>query len=547
MKKDAAILDDVEVLICGAGPVGLTLAVQLQAMGISFLIIDRLQQRSELSKAGVIWGRTLELIDLAMDARSFIGAGRPVRKAKFYGDGKELASVLFAGDDSEFGTGVMLPQNVTERLLSDHLHAKGIDVARGIEMLGFEQHSGRVRCDILREKGSPLTVTANYLVGCDGAHSTVRHALGLPFPGQEEAHRWLLADVRASGNLPDSEIAAFFSGHGAFFLFRFTEDCWRVIAEDRRGGSDSAREDLTLEKIQSLFDERCLPGVSFDDAIWLSEFRINERKVDRYRVGNVFLAGDSAHVHSPAGGQGMNTGMQDACNLAWKLAWTLKGMESDKLVESYTLERGRIGDLVIRSTSHITRLATTESSLLQSIRNTLAKIALHFEWTQESVGRTIAEYSICYPNSSIAGHDHRERRSGIKLGDRMPDISWSDADGKKQTLYQMLAGGHSVVLSWNSTTPVAKKMVDSLSESFAPGLQLMFRAVDLVTATEDTEMRSPSDAVGRISAGDFDGLGLLHSGLLVIRPDGYLAAAGETHDTAILRDWLQTLTGNPNA
>ena len=195
-----------DVLICGVGPVGLCLAAQLQAMGVSYQIIDENPRCSEKSKALVVWGRSLELLNTCMDANSFLQAGRPLRKAQFFVEGVQFAEIQFSTGESEFGTGVLIPQNVTEKLVEEQLVQSGAAVQREIELASFEQCDDDVRCILKDSNGVPKHVVAKYLVGCDGAHSDVRHSLSLPFPGRKDGLRWVLADVELSGDVPDADV-----------------------------------------------------------------------------------------------------------------------------------------------------------------------------------------------------------------------------------------------------------------------------------------------------------------------------------------------------
>ena len=534
-----------EVLITGAGPVGLTLAAQLNSMGIQVTIMDQRETRSQLSKAGVVWGRSLELLDLCMNADDFLQTGRPLRKALIFSDGHEIAAIDFAKSDHPFGTGVMIPQNETERLLTEHLESQGVSIRRGMELKGFEQHAEGVHCEVSATDGQREQWQADYLVGCDGAHSTVRHSLDLDFPGQQESHRWLLADVSAKGNLPDSEIVVCWSRTGILVMFRFTETTWRLIAEKPPTNSDTPPCDPTLAEMQALMNERGIENIELYDPNWLSEFRINERKVDQYQVDRVFLAGDAAHIHSPVGGQGMNTGIQDACNLAWKIAWSQKSLGQSRLLQSYTSERSRIGDLVVRTTSHATKIATVESRPLQWMRKTFAKIALHFDWTQELARQNIAEYTISYPDSLIQGLDLRKQKSNVRLGERVPDLSWTTAQGDAQSLYQTLRGGHAVLIGWKTEKNAARSAIENLPVP----VRSLFRAVDLEEAGSenspseetDSDTTAPLHEFGTADPEELKQIGLSHAGLVLIRPDGYLAAAGEPEATSIALQWLNTI------
>ena len=534
-----------DVLICGAGPVGLSLAAQLQRMGVSCQLVDKNRSRSDKSKALVVWGRSLELLDTCMDANSFLEHGRPVRKAKFYEEGVQFAEIEFATNDSEFGTGVLIPQSLTEKILEDHLSDCGGEVQRATELLSFVQSSDDVTCVLADAEGAQRTVVAKYLVGCDGAHSVVRHGLELEFPGRKDGLRWVLADVELSGDVPDADVASLWSRSGILLLFHFGENVWRVVAEEPLGNPDSPRRDPTLPEIQQYLSERGAEGVQASKPTWLAEFRVSERKVEDYAVGRVFVAGDAAHVHSPAGGQGMNTGIQDACNLAWKIAWKIRGVGNNRLLDSYSDERSEVGAMVVRATSHMTRLATTESRVLQSVRNAVAKIALHFDWVQDKIRQNLAEYTVAYRSSEINGTDTRRNRGALRCGDRVPNILWTDARQRPQTLYRCLSGGRAVLLIINSNDA---RTFESWGQGLC-GRDQSFATVELVVPDQQNaephihaDTGATSVSVGFVGHDQLQKLPLRTGGWMIIRPDGYLAAAGEADDMGPAMQWLSKMT-----
>ncbi len=535
-----------DVLICGAGPVGLSLAAQLQRMGVSCQVVDKNRSRSDKSKALVVWGRSLELLDTCMNANSFLEHGRPVRKAKFYEEGVQFAEIDFATKDSEFGTGVLIPQSLTEKILEDHLSDCGGEVQRATELLSFVQSSDDVTCVLADAEGRQRTVVANYLVGCDGAHSVVRHGLELEFPGRKDGLRWVLADVELSGDVPEADVASLWSRSGILLLFHFGENVWRVVAEEPLGNPDSPRRDPTLPEIQQYLSERGAVGVKASNPTWLAEFRVNERKVEDYSVGRVFVAGDAAHVHSPAGGQGMNTGIQDACNLAWKIAWKIRGVGNNKLLDSYSDERSEVGARVVRATSHMTRLATTESRVLQSVRNAVAKIALHFDWVQDKIRQNLAEYTVAYRSSGINGTDTRQNRGALRCGDRIPNVQWTDARQQSQTLYRLLSGGRAVLLVLNSNDA---RTFESWGQGMCHEDQSFATVVLRVADQPNEESKGHADPLNtRVPVGFLDRDASLKlefgsSGWMIIRPDGYLAAAGESDDMGPATQWLKKFTG----
>ncbi len=534
-----------DVLICGAGPVGLSLAAQLQRMGVSYQIVDENQIRSNKSKALVVWGRSLELLNTCMDATCFLASGRPVRKAKFYEEGLQFAEIEFAINENEFGTGVLIPQSSTERLLEEQLNECGVEVQRATALLSFRQSSDAVTCVVGEAGGGKREVIAKYLVGCDGAHSVVRHGLGFDFPGRKDGLRWVLADVELEGDVPDADVVSLWSRSGILLLFHFGENVWRVVAEEPLVSLDLPRRDPTLEEIQQYLNERGAQGVRASNATWLSEFRVSERKLEHYALGRVFVAGDAAHVHSPAGGQGMNTGIQDACNLAWKIAWKIRGVGNDRLLGSYSDERSEVGTMVVRATSHMTRLATTESRFLQSVRNTVARIALHFDWVQDKVRQNLAEYTVAYRSSEINGNDARRGWAGIKCGDRVPNLQWKDSWEQTQTLYHYLAGGRAVLLMLNSCDANSleswRQSIQEWGDSFA--------TVELFLADKqgvEPEVRAEGEvahaSVGFLNHDELQKMGFGSAGWMLIRPDGYLAAAGESDSMSPATQWLSKVT-----
>lgn len=361
----------------------------------------------------------------------------------------------------------------------------------------------------------------------------------MPFPGSKDGLRWVLADVELSGDVPDADIASMWSRSGILLLFRYGENVWRIVAEETLPDPESPRRAPTLEEIQQHLDVRGAANVRASKPKWLAEFRVSERKVENYRSGRVFLAGDAAHVHSPAGGQGMNTGIQDACNLAWKLAWVLRGFGSEQLLESYSNERSEVGAMVVRTTSHMTRIATTESRVLQSVRNAVAKIALHFEWVQDKVMQRLAEYTVSYRGNLINGIDSRRGKARLKCGDRVPNIQWKYRSDRSQKLYQQLSGGVAVLLM------VSPGPLDA-SEPWGHNIQggeRSFETIELIVVdnfsiVQGVAGRAGSDRAAFVQREEIEKLNLGTGGWVIVRPDGYLAAVGECDEMQAVYDWL---------
>lgn len=421
-----------QVLIAGAGPVGMTLANELVRHGVTVRIVDKSAARTDKSKALVLWSRSLELFDDAGYASDFASSGMQAHGAQI-STGKEIvARISFDTLDSRFPYALMIAQSETERVLEEKLAARGVRVERTVELATFVEEGGRVRATLKKPNGETETVTADWLAGCDGAHSTVRHTLGMAFEGSTMQSDWVLADGHIAGIEPKDRIHIYWHRDGILAFFPIVGDRYRVVADLGASEGEGHRADPTVAEVQALLDRRGAPGMKFANPIWLASFRINERKVKDYRQGRVFLAGDAAHIHSPAGGQGMNTGMQDAFNLAWKLAMVVSGRAAPALLDSYSPERGAVGDRVLRNAGRLTEAAVMRNPILQDVRNTIVRFATGFPLIQHKVADQLSELDIGYPQSplSITGHHFPQ---GPKVGERWPHPLKAGAGAAKFT------------------------------------------------------------------------------------------------------------------
>ncbi len=411
------------VIVVGAGPVGLTMAAELARYGISVRIVDKAENATDKSKALVLWSRTLELLDRAGCADQFVAAGLKVDAASIIAGGKTIGRVGFASVASPYPYALMLPQSETERLLEAHLGTLGVSVERQVEMVGFTDTRSGVMTRLRHPDGREETVETGWLIGCDGAHSTVRHTLGLSFLGETLRSDWFLADIHLAGvRVPTSELATYWHEDGVLVLFPISPGRYRVIA-DLHHSAGAHLADPTLGEVQAVLDRRGPGSLVASDPIWLSAFRINERMVGEYRSGRVFVAGDAAHIHSPAGGQGMNTGMQDAFNLAWKLALVCRGDgAADPLLDSYSAERSAVGAQVLANAGRLTALAVMQNRAAQAVRNLAGSVLLGLAPVRRAMVDTLAEVTIGYPRSPLNG-PHAHGLGGPAPGERVPPVA----------------------------------------------------------------------------------------------------------------------------
>ncbi|HMD22049.1 MAG TPA: FAD-dependent monooxygenase [Alloacidobacterium sp.] len=490
-----------DVLIVGAGPVGLVMAIELARYGVAVRIIDKAPERTDKSKALVIWSRSLELLERSGCSAALVDAGYKVTSVNITADKKPIAHLALDKVPTAYPYGLMLPQNETERVLDEFLNTLGVKIERTVELTHFTSSADSVVSTLRHADGSEETVETSWLIGCDGAHSTIRHQLGMEFKGDTLLIDWVIADIHLEGFPRTPEINIAWHSDGVLVTFPIAEDRYRIIADAGTAAEASAPPaPPTLEQVQAILDKRFPGGVRASNPIWLSAFRINERKIAEYRSGRVFLAGDAAHVHSPAGGQGMNTGMQDACNLAWKLALVVRGVGVESLLESYSAERSPIAEQVLKVTGRVTDMATLTGGMAQSLRNHVASLLLGLSPVRKLAADITSEISIGYPNSPLnAGHG---------LGHDTP------------------APGDRAPIRKNEPTTSAGNTPRFALFAKADGIpsDLLLRYANILEPT----LREPFHP----------------SGLWLVRPDGYTALAAKRGDWNAVTEYLDNISVN---
>ena len=488
------------VLIVGAGPVGLTLACELTRYRVPVRIIDKAAQRTDKSKALVLWSRTIELLDRGdTGAAPFIEAGFKVDGVNIVAaDHRVVGHVKMESVPSPYNYALMLPQSDTERLLEERLQRLGVSVERSTEAAALKISADRSEATLRHADGREETVYAEWLAGCDGAHSIVRHTLGAPFSGETMLSDWVLADTHMKGYpFPDTEVAVYWARDGVLPIFPIAPGRYRIIANIPPSSGDHPR-DPTLEEIAAIVEQRGPKGVSLFDPIWLSGFRINARKVASYRAGRVFLTGDAAHVHSPAGGEGMNTGMQDAFNLAWKLALAIHGTCGEALLGTYSPERSGVGDEVLKNTSRLTAIGTLRNPLAEELRNLVGRFALGFAPVQHAVVDQMSQVSVGYPESPMNGRGHGSFHPAP--GHRMAPVAGAPPFGSgAEPHFTLLALSSPEVAKLLASYP--KLLTDALGAPPDPTGVWLIRPDGYVAATAPTlDLSSISDVLTRMSA-----------------------------------------------
>jgi 2-polyprenyl-6-methoxyphenol hydroxylase-like FAD-dependent oxidoreductase len=443
------MIERTTVAVVGAGPTGLLLAGDLARAGVDVTVLERRGTESNLTRAFGVHARTLEHLDARGLADEVIADGSPVDRLRLFDRLRVDLSVL----PTRFPYLLITPQYNVERVLSERAISAGARVVRNAPVTAVRQDPDGV--DLTVGGG---TVHADYVVGADGVHSAVREALGMPFPGKSVLSSIMLADVRLA-EAPENVLAVNAVGDAFAFVAPFGDGWYRIFAWDRLHQLPDTAP-VTLADIRDVTRRALGTDFGLQEARWMSRFHSDERQAPHYRVGRVFLAGDAAHVHSPAGGQGMNTGLQDAANLGWKLAAAAQGRAPRGLLDSYEAERHPVGRLVLRSSGAIIRMAMVRSRAGRLARNVLGAAALRLPAVARKAAGTISGIGIDYPHAPRAQdlplQDSRRLYEVLRAGTFVlvaPDSAKAALDGRQDSV--VLAPPADPATPWTLVRPDA--------------------------------------------------------------------------------------------
>jgi 2-polyprenyl-6-methoxyphenol hydroxylase-like FAD-dependent oxidoreductase len=464
---------DTDVLIVGAGPVGLFLANECARRGLSWRLVETRSAQSEHSKALAIFPRTLEIFDMAGLVAPFLENANRVTSVAVIAHGRTLARMPFAPEETPYPFVAMVPQDVTERLLAEQLGRQGGAVEYDTTFVSAVEQDDYVGVTMER-KGEAIKLKASFVVGCDGAHSAVRHLLNLPFEGAAYDDSFMLADIETNDGLPADEMQLCPSEAGPVAIFPMSRTRRRIVAIVDKTEGDAP----TLDLVRKVLVERAPSGIKAIAMRWSTYFRIHHRQVAQLRVGRIFIAGDAAHVHSPFGGQGMNTGLHDVWNLVWKLDLILHGHGSEELIESYSAERRPVIKQVIETTDFLTKALGTPSKLAQILRDTVIPMVSRLAPFQHAFVRRLSELGVAYAGSPIVEG----------AGERYFDDSLRGGGGIRSRFLLVLDDG---------ADSSSREAAEHIAESFSDIVELRLRP---------------------------------RRGITLVRPDGYVAYSAHRHD-----------------
>ncbi len=485
---------DVPVLIVGAGPTGLTAALELSRLGIGVRIVDRVPERSLTSRALGIQARTVELLRVRGVGDELVRLGNPARATTLYSEGEKLAVIELHRMPSEFNYVLLLAQSETERLLTEQLNRQGVKIECCVELVALTQHRDGISAVLRSGDGAEEVLDASYLIAADGSHSAIRKALGLSFTGRSLTQNYVLGDVHLAGNVPEDQLSIFLGRNGFLAVFPMGDGRFRFMATDPDGITGDT-DDPTLEDIQRLYDRTVHLPARLYNLNWSSHFRINSRHMSTLRHGHVFFGGDAAHVHSPAGGQGMNAGIQDMINLSWKLAMVLNGRGRPKLLDTYQSDRLPAIRQLVRTTEWATKAFNSTNPLVHAAITWLAPIVLARSRVQNKAAPRLGQLAAGYRDCPIAKGGGRI--GSLRTGDRVPDLRVGSG-----RLYDLL----------DLSTLTLLVTGDCVPEAYRPWRDVL--------------------ALRQVS------IDAMPTGWLLVRPDGYLAAAGGPNDGPVLSRWL---------
>ena len=530
------------VLIVGAGPTGLMMALCLKEYGIHATIIDKKSATTTYSKALGMQARTLEVFQDLKLAKKMVESGMLMPKMFFYKGSKLLGKADFSWLETTYPFILGITQSTTESLLEQALTAKGVNVKWNTSLEQLEEMEDRVFVTLNKE-GTVASELFDYVIGCDGIHSKVREDLGISFKGMKDAENFAIADLEVEGNIKKDGVLAFIAedNSGLVLFFPITEGRTRLIVNNCLLQTHT---EPSLEYFQKIVKQRIQQELTLKNLHWSSIFNVQYRKASKFSKGKCFLVGDAAHVHSPIGGQGMNTGLQDAYNLAWKLAFVIKNQGYPHLLDTYHEERHLNAVKLLRMTKIMTKVGTARSFVLRLLRPHILKFVLNKQGLSQLLTKKLSQLSNNYRSSSLSrtcmSWKNRFKccKEVLKAGDRLLDISLNFQE-EMNSLLDWVSGPHfSIVLFTKHLKGIDKQLrqLDFLINAKYPHVEIFVIAQE----NGQTEL---GDFTGKIASCDlksYEKYGSRLPMLYVVRPDKYIGYKQEVIDPKCLENYLDT-------
>ncbi|WP_052592928.1 FAD-dependent monooxygenase [Aureispira sp. CCB-QB1] len=526
---------NIPVLIIGAGPTGLMAAAQLQRFGIPYRIIEKRKGTTTFSKALAVQARTMEIYEQMNIADQALELGIPAQRAEIMVKGQDVQTLPLSetgADFTPFPYVFVLEQSCNEALLLEYIEKKGGQVEFNTEMTSFQIQGNGAQVEITTADGTQEQINADWVIAADGGRSPVRHALNIPFKGDTYKNIFYVVDTSVFWQKDHNAIHINLADNNFTGFFPITdEDGTRYRLVGILPESYSEQENIQFEDISSYIKDIQHLDIEFGEANWFSVYKVHHRCIDRFKEGPVFFAGDAAHVHSPAGGQGMNTGLQDAYNLAWKLALVVQGKAKQTLLDSYHNERWPIANQLVNSTDRAFSSVVKKGSLINWFRLTIAPVLIGrlmgIKAIQQRAFKIVSQVGINYPDSLVSNSSIYLNKKTPHPGDRLPYLEILDEKtGKLKSLYQQLGEQTFHAIIWLSNKDkIQDKDAYAVKTFLDNNYANLFQTHIIYDQTENVPA--------------FQTLHLNHSTLYLIRPDNYIGYIGKVDDLTALEDYLQ--------
>ena len=519
-------MPDVDVLIVGAGPTGLMAAIELARRDVTIRIIERKPERTTRSKALVLHARTLEFFDILGIADDHVRSGYTSPGIDFSANMREPVRATLFGVRTRFPFILIIPQADTEQALEERLKREGVAVERGVALSTFVQNEHGVTAQLRHQDGREESIVSRYMLGADGSHSLVRAQLGIPFEGSSYPWTALLGDGAVDGLQAEGGTEQHSADRGLAFVVPFEDGTFRIVTIDSNYQDYPPGKQLELAELEELASAIIGRPIRMKDPKWLSAWGSDLKIARTYRLGCVFIAGDAAHTHSPAGGQGLNTGVQDAFNLAWKLAAVIKGWAPAHLLDSYEAERHAIGKRVLKASDVLLRTLLIRRPLGRWLRDRIVRALVK----TGSINRFLVL------NLSAIGFRYRTG-TGKRAGQRLPDMTFRGPARAPERTYELLRDSLGYTLFLFVSPKQARQLARNIQAIIALGSPLL--RVHVVLSSGLPESYDFGVPFHVDFCGDWHTLiGNDAPRAILVRPDAYIAFDQRGLDVARIRAGL---------
>lgn len=520
-------LSNLPVLIVGAGPTGLMMACALARQGITFRLIDKKSKRTLASNATWIQTRTIELLDQLGILDRFIKMGHSCDAINLYAEGKQLSQLSLKNIDSIYSFVLMLPQSKIEHILETYLKELNHTVERSIELIDIKCNHEIAISTLRHSDGHTEILTSDWVIACDGANSIIREKCGFHFLGEDLTEQFIVADATIDFSyMPKNQIYFFFNPGTILAAFPLGEKKYRLAANLHL---DVPRKLFTEREVIEIVQERAHGKYYVTDVAWISLFWIHSKTVEQMRKGPIFLAGDAAHIHSPAGGQGMNTGIQDAYNLAWKLALVIKGKAKPVLLDSYQIERYPVIKKVVDQNTYFTKLALFDENFIPKLQKFSQDLSNGNQIEiEKKFGNQLSQLDIQYQDSPIISYESKL----LPSGQRAPDVTVDHA-----TLYRYLSDTQHHVLLFTGLNPTEKtveniKFLQKSLENLYPDL-IKSHVIHKEKINGFSHMILDPDEIIH------EAYHIKNPAIYIVRPDTYIAYSSEDLNIESIEKFLR--------